>query len=93
MLVNHYLAQLRSLRSQSNESCLARPTLIDLNLNELHYYPFVVNLDRCSGSCSTLDDLPRRLSVLNRMAEVNLNVYNMITKINELKPSPKHISC
>ena len=31
----------------NNEPCLARPTLIHLNSNELSYYPFKVNLDRC----------------------------------------------
>ena len=37
------------------------PTLINLYLNEysqeLCYYLFDVNLDRCAGSCNTLDDL------------------------------------
>ena len=40
--------------------CMTRPTLIDLNSDKytqgLHYYPFVVNLDRSNGSCNTLDD-------------------------------------
>ena len=37
------------------------PTLINLYPNEysqeLCYYLFDVNLDRCAGSCNTLDDL------------------------------------
>ena len=36
---------------------LATPTLIDSNSTELHYYPFMVTLDRRNGSCNTLDDL------------------------------------
>ena len=28
---------------------------IDLNPDELGYYPFVVSLDRCDGSCNTVD--------------------------------------
>ena len=30
--------------SLNNKTCLARPTLIDLNSKELHYYPFIVSL-------------------------------------------------
>ena len=40
---------------------LARPTLIDSNSTELHYYPFMVTLDRRNGSSNTLDDLPKRI--------------------------------
>ena len=34
--------------------CMATPTLIDLNLVELKYYPFMISLDKCSGSCNIL---------------------------------------
>ena len=43
--------------SLSNQNCMAQPTLINLHLNEysqeLHYHP----LDRCVGSCNTLNCL------------------------------------
>ena len=38
--------------SLHNEACIVRPFLIDLNPVELKYYPFVISLDKCSGSCS-----------------------------------------
>ena len=45
--------------SLSNQPCMTRPTLADLNPDEyverLDYYPSMVNLDRCNGSCNTLD--------------------------------------
>ena len=45
-------------------------TLINLHPNEysqeLHYYPFVVKLDRCVGGCNTLDDLPIKVCVPNK---------------------------
>ena len=47
--------------SLSNQKCEGQPTPIKLHLNEytreLHYFPFAVKLDRCVGSCSTLNDL------------------------------------
>ena len=69
--------------------------LINLHPNEysqeLHYYPFAVNLDRCAGSCSTLDDLSNRACVSNETEDLNLHVFKMITRINESKTSTKYI--
>ena len=39
--------------SLNNESCMIRPFLIDLNPVELKYYPFMISLDKCSGSCNS----------------------------------------
>ena len=30
---------------------MVRPTLIDLNPVKLKYYPFMISLDKCTGSC------------------------------------------
>ena len=40
--------------SLNEEPCMVRPTLIDLNPVELKYYPFMISLDKCSGSCNVL---------------------------------------
>ena len=53
----------------------------------------LANFNRCNGSCNTLDDLSIRTCVLNKTKDVNLNVFEMITRINEFKTSTKHISC
>ena len=49
-------AQVIKYISLNNKPCLARPTFIDLNSDQLLYYPFVVILDRYDGICNTLDD-------------------------------------
>ena len=72
--------------SLNNQSYIARPSLINLNPDEfnegLHYFPFMFNLDRCNRSCNTLDNL----------ADVNSNVFNLITRINGSKVLAKHVS-
>ena len=40
--------------SLNDESCMVRPSLIDLNLVELKYYPLMISFDKCNGSCNTL---------------------------------------
>ena len=81
-----FMSSLPQNASLNNEPCLAKPNLSDLNPNKLHYYTFIVSLDRCNGSCNTLDDSFRRIYV------PNLNAFNMITRINESKTLTKHFS-
>ena len=60
----HNVVWVVSLISLNNQSYMTRPAPIDLNSDEynqeLRYYPFMVNLDRCNGSCNTLDDPSER---------------------------------
>ena len=76
---------------------MIQPTLINLHLNEysqeFHYCPLAVKLDRCVGSCNTLNDLSNKVCIPNKTEHLNLNAFNMITFINELETLTKHISC
>ena len=49
--------------SLSNESCMARPTVIDLNPIELNYYPFMISLDKCNEICNAIDDLSTKICI------------------------------
>ena len=50
----------------SNQKCKIQPTP-NLYPNEysqeFHYCPFAVKLDKCVGSCGTLNDLPNKVCV------------------------------
>ena len=82
--------------SLSNQKCMTQPTLINLHPNEYsqesHYYLFAVKLDRCVGRCNTLNDLSNKVCVPNKIEDLNLRVFNMITGINESTNLKKHIS-
>ena len=56
---------------------------ISIYSQELHYYPFSDKLNKCVGSCNTLNDLSNKLCVANKTEDLNLSVFNMITGINE----------
>ena len=53
---------------------MARPTLIDLHPDEysqeLCYCPVMVNLNRCNGSCNTLDDPFDRICIPDKTKDV-----------------------
>ena len=68
--------------SLSNQKCEIQPTLIDLHPNqysqELHYYPFVVKLDKYVGSYNALNDLSNKVYDPNKTEDLNIHVFNMI---------------
>ena len=76
---------------------MTQPTLINLHPNEysqeFYYYPFAVKLGRFFGSCKTLNDSSNKVGVPNKIGDLNLSIFNMITGINELKTLTKQISC
>ena len=80
--------------SLNNQPCMTRPTLIGLNPDEynqeLCYYPFIVNLDRCNGICNILNDTSS-ICVPNKGEDVYFSVFNMISGTNE--SSSKQIPC
>ena len=81
----------------SSQKCMIQPTLINLHPNEysqeLNYYPFAVKLNRCVGSCNTLNDSSNKVCISNKTEDLSLSVFNMITGINKSKTLTKHISC
>ena len=69
-----------------NQKFMTQPTPINLHPNEysqeFHYYPFLVNLDRCVGRFNTLNDLSNKVCVSNKTEDLTLSVFSMITGIN-----------
>ena len=61
---------------------MTSPTFVDLDPVELDYYPFIVSLDKCNGSCSAVDNSSTKLCVLSEAEDLNVRVFNMITRIN-----------
>ena len=79
--------------SKNNQQCMIRPTLVDLNLHEFHYYPFISSINTCNGSFNTPQDLFGRIYVPNNVSDMNLKVFHLIKTINDSKSLTKHISC
>ena len=76
---------------------MIQPTLVNLYPDEcsqgLSCYPFAINLDKCVGSCNTLNDMSNKVCVPNKTEDLSFSVFNMISRINESKSLTKHISC
>ena len=81
----------------SNQKYMSQLTLISLHPNEyskeFNYDLFRVKLDRCVGSCNNLNGLSNKVCVPNNIEDLTRSMLNIITGINELKTSTKHVSC
>ena len=53
----------------------------------------MVKLDRCVGSCNTLNDLSNKVCISKKTEDLNIHVFNMITGKNESKILTKDVSC
>ena len=73
--------------SLSNQKYIIQPTLFNLHPNEysqeFHSYLFLVKLDRCAGSCNNFNDLSSKVCVPNKTEDLNLSMFNIISRINE----------
>ena len=56
--------------SLSNEPCMTRPALIDLNPFELKYYPFMNSLDKYNESCNVVNDSSTKIGVFSETKDI-----------------------
>ena len=70
-----------------NRKCMPRPKVLDVNegVGEALFSPYNVLVNKCSGSCDTLDDPMARLCVPNIVKKVNMKVYNFLMRVNETR--------
>ena len=58
---------------------MIRPTPIDINPVELKYYPFMIGLNKCSGSCNVLSP---KICVAKETKGISAKSFNVIANEN-----------
>ena len=78
-----------------NQKCMPRPKILDVNegVGEALFHPYNVLVNKCSGSCDTLDNPVAKLCVPNVIKSVNTKVYNFLMRLNETRNVLWHESC
>ena len=62
------------------------------NTSTSHRFAIKLELDRCFGSCNTINDLSNKVCVPNKPEDLNLSLFNMIIGISESKALTKYVS-
>ena len=73
----------------NDEPCIVRVTVIDMNSVELKYYPFMISLNKLTGSFNVLSS---KMFVLKKPKDIYVKELNIITNIKEAKAMTEHIS-
>ena len=52
------ICQINSLEcvSMNNQECKIRTEIININTNEPLFYPYSIKINKCRGSCNTIND-------------------------------------
>ena len=81
--------------SVANQKCMPRPKMLDVNegIGEALFYPYKVLVNKCSGSCNTLDNPMSKICVPKIIKNVNMQVYNFLMRLNETRNVLWHESC
>ena len=89
------LAYVNSLEciSMNNQECKARTKIIAVNNNEPVFSPYSIKVNKCSGSCSNINDPYAKLCVPDIIKNINVKVFNLMSRINETRHIIWHETC
>ena len=71
--------------SMNNQECKMGRKIININNNELVFYPFSIKVNKGSGSCNNINDPSAKLCVPDVVKNTNLKVFNSISFTNQAK--------
>ena len=70
-----------------NRKCMPRPKILDVNegVGEALFYPYDVLVNKCIGSCDTINNPMVKLCVPNIIKRINMKAYNFLMRLNETR--------
>ena len=71
--------------SMNNQECKIRTEIINLNTNEPLFYPDSIEIDKCKGSCNTINDPYSKTCVPDESKNTNVKVFNLISRTDETR--------
>ena len=84
---NFNLLNVNSLKcvSMNNQECKIRSEIINVNTNEPMFYPYSITINKCKGSCNTINDSYAKLCVPDTIKNINVKVCNLMSRTNETR--------
>ena len=55
------------------------------NTNEPMFYPHTIKINKCKGSCNTINDPYAKLCVPDTIKNINVKVFNLMSRTNETR--------
>ena len=79
--------------SMSNQECKRRSAIMSINSNEPLFHPYSILLNKCSGSCKNINNPYVKLCVPDVIKDMNIEVLNLMSRINETRHVSWHETC
>ena len=93
---NFNLSNVNSLKgiSMNNPECKIRSEIINFNNNEPMFYPYSISINKCKGSCNTINDPYVKLCVPDTIKNINVKVFYLTNeRTNETRHIKWHKTC
>ena len=71
--------------SMNNQECKIKSEIINVNTNEPMFYPHTIKINKCKGSCNTINDPYAKLCVPDTIKNINVKVFNLMSRTNETR--------
>ena len=79
--------------SINNQECKARPAKMNINSNESLFYPYIILVNKCSGSCNNINDPYAKLCLPGVVKNINIKAFNLMSRTNETRHMSLHETC
>ena len=84
---NYNVLNVNSLEcvSMNNQECKIMSEIININTIEPMFYPYSITINKCKGSCNTINDPYAELCIPDAIKSINVKVFNLMSKTNETR--------
>ena len=95
MLFSYYLPSVNSFScvSMNNQPCKARPEIINVSSNNPVFYHFSIKTSKCTDNCNNINDPYAKICVPDVVEDLNVKVFNLMSRTNEVKNTKLHETC
>ena len=89
------LSNVNSLKRalMNNQECKIKTEIISLNTDEPMFYTYSFKMNRCKGSCNTINDPYAKICVPDQIKNINLKIFNLLSRTNEIRHIKWHKTC
>ena len=79
--------------SVNNEKLKIRSKIINVNTSEPMFYPDSITINKCKGSCNTINGPYAKLCLPDIIKNINVKVFNLMPRTNEARQVEWHKTC
>ena len=76
-----------------NQKCKVRPQILNVNGDDPMFFPFSIKTSKCRGSSNNINNLHAKLCVLDVVKNLNVKVFNLMSRTNETRHIEWHETC